>query len=113
MKNLFLVLFFALCTQAKENSLRTFRFVEASSIKEKGGLPPKLEMVLEIFCNEDLAQVIRYEKTDDKTKKTTIAVGALVQENLLSSCAVQKKKITVDAGSTFSGREYDIVRIKN
>lgn len=113
MKYLFLIIIFALSTQAKENSLRTFRFIEPSSIKEKGGLPPKLEMVLDIFCNEELAQVIRYEKADSKTNKMTIAVGALVQENLLSSCAGEKRKLTVDAGSTFSGREYEIIRIKN
>ena len=113
MKYLFLTLIFAISSQAKENSLRTFRFVEASSVKENGGLPPKLEMILDIFCNENLAQVIRYEKTDSKIRKTTIAVGALVQENLLSSCAGEKKKLTVDAGSTFSGRDYEIIRIKN
>lgn len=43
----------------------------------------------------------------------TIAVGALVQENLLSACVGEKKKLRVDAGSTFSGRDYEVVRIKN
>ena len=99
--------------QAKENSLRTIRFVEASSIYEKDGLPPKIMMVFDIFCNEELAQVIRHEKTDPKSNKVTIAVGALVQENLFSSCTGIKRKLTVEAGTTFSGREYEIIRIKN
>lgn len=98
--------------KAKKNPLRTFRFVEALSIQEKSGLPPKLEMVLELFCNEELVQVIRHEKVAPKTNKMTIAVGALVQENLLSNCAGEVRKLTVDAGSTFSGREYEVTRIK-
>jgi hypothetical protein len=92
--------------------LRLFRFVEASSISEKKGLPPKLEMVLDIFCNEELEKVIRHEKTDSKTNKVTIIIGALVKENMLSSCAGEKRKLTVEAGTTFSGREYEISRIK-
>ncbi len=108
-----LICLICLEAEAKENSLRTFRFVEASNIFEKDGLPPKIVMVLDIFCNEELAQVIRHEKTNPKSNKVTIAVGALVQENLFSSCAGKKRKLTVEAGTTFSGREYEISRIKN
>jgi hypothetical protein len=98
--------------QTKEKILRNFRFVEASSFKEKNGLPPKLEITFDFFCNEEFLQVIRYEKIDPKTNKITIAVGALVQENALSSCAGKKRKLVVDAGTTFSGRDYEITRIK-
>lgn len=38
-------------------------------------------------------EVIRYDRTDSKTGKKIIAVGILVEENLLSSCAGVIKEI--------------------
>ena len=112
MRYLFLVFVFSLSVQAKENSALTFRFVEATSVNEKGGLPPKIEMVLEVACNEELAEVIRHEKTDPKTQKVTIAVGAIVRKDSLIRCSGKKNKLVVDAGTSFSGRDYEIVKIK-
>jgi hypothetical protein len=66
----------------------------------------------QLISNEELEKVIRHEKTDSKTNKVTIIIGALVKENMLSSCAGEKRKLTVEAGTTFSGREYEISRIK-
>lgn len=101
-----------LSLDAAETSLRTFRFVEAKTVKELSSLPPKLELTLEIMCNEELVKVIRHEWTEPKSKKITIAVGALVRENLLSSCAGKIKEVKAIAGDTFSGREFEISRIK-
>lgn len=110
---LVLIAFFLVYSNAQANEpLRSFRFVEPISVKEREGLPPKLEMELEIFCNEEFAKTVRYERVDPKSKKVTIAVGALVYENLLSSCAASTKRVTVDAGKTFSGRAYEVSRIK-
>jgi hypothetical protein len=101
-----------LVLNAAETPLRNFRFVEAKSIKELSSLPPKLELTLEIMCNEEFIKVIRHEWIDPKSKKVTIAVGALVRENLLSSCAGEVKEVKATAGDTFSGREFEISRIK-
>lgn len=109
---LFAISFFPPLVQSAESHLREFRFIEAKSIKELSQLPPKIEMTLEILCNEEFYKVIRHEWIDPKTKNITIALGALARENLLSSCAGEKKGIKVDAGTTFSGRKYEIVRIK-
>lgn len=97
---------------AADKPIRPFRFVEAKTFKEAGGLPPKLEVTFDVMCNEEFVKVIRHEWTDLKTMKTTIAVGGLVRENLLSSCAGVKKEIHVEAGDTYSGREYEISKIR-
>ncbi len=97
---------------ASETSLRTFRFVEAKKVKELSHLPPKLELTFEIMCNEELIKVIREDWAEPKTKKVSIAVGGLVRENLLSSCAGKKIDVKAEAGTTFSGREFEIIRIK-
>lgn len=92
--------------------IRAFRFVEAKKIKEGSNLPPKLILTFEIKCNEELVKVLRYDWTEPKSHKVSIAVGALFKENLLSSCAGKKVEVEADAGHTFSGREFEITRIK-
>ncbi len=103
--------FIPFCTFAAESSLRPFRFVEAKIIHQIGGLPPEVEISLDIKCNEEVVQVIRHEWTDPKSKKMTIALGALVRENILKGCAGTEKDIRVKAGKAFSGREYELTRI--
>lgn len=76
------------------------------------GLPPKLKVVFDLMCNERFLKVIRHDEADPKTGKTTIAVGILVEENLLSSCAGVSKEMEVSAGKTFSGREFSVSPIK-
>jgi hypothetical protein len=88
------------------DSLRSFRFVEVKRVKEIDGLPPELRIVFDLMCNEKFLTVIRHDETDGKTGKVTIAVGALVEENLLSGCAGESKEMEVSAGKTFSGREF-------
>ena len=95
-----------------ETPLRWFKFVEATKTKQSDGLPPKLEVTFDLMCNEEFVKVIRNEWIDPKSKRTSIAVGVLVKENPYSSCAGVKKKMTVDAGTTFSGREFEVTRIK-
>ncbi len=98
---------------ASEAPLRSFRFVEAKSVREVSHLPPKLELTFEIMCNEELIKVLRQDWIGPGSKKTIIAVGALVRENPLSSCAGKKLEIKADAGTTFSGRQYEVSRIKS
>lgn len=97
---------------AQESTLRPFRFAEVKKIAEKEGLPPKLEVTFEKMCNEELVQIVRHEWIDERSKKVSIAVGALVRENSLSSCAGVRNEMTSAAGNTFSGREYEVVRIR-
>jgi hypothetical protein len=97
---------------AAETPFRPFRFVEVKRIKEIAGLPPRLEITFDVMCNEELVQVIRHEWVEPRSKKVTIAVGALVRENLLSSCAGITKEMKAEAGNAFSGREYEVSRIR-
>lgn len=93
-------------------TLRPFRFAEVKYLRETEGLPPKLKVVFDIMCNEKFLKVIRHDKTDPKTRKTIVAVGVLVEENLLSSCTGESTEMEASAGKTFSGGEFSISRIK-
>ncbi len=106
--------FFFLHVQAfaAAEPLGPFKFAEVKRVKEIGGLPPQIKVVFDLMCNENFVKVIRHDQTDSKTGKTIIAVGILVQENWLSSCAGTSQEMEVPAGKTFSGREYSISPIK-
>jgi hypothetical protein len=97
---------------AASGSLHPFKFTEVKRVKEIDGLPPKINLVFDLMCNEKFLKVIRHDETDPKTGKTNIAVGILVEENLLSSCAGVPRETEVSAGKTFSGRQFAISPIK-
>jgi hypothetical protein len=111
-KLFFFLLSFPLFAHSAENPYGTIRFVEAKVVKELSSLPPQIEMTLEVMCNEEFVKIIRHEWIEPKSKITNIAVGALFKENLLSSCAGITKEIKINAGPTYSGRQYEILRIK-
>ncbi len=92
--------------------LPPFRFVEIKRTKEVASLPPTLKVSFDLMCNEKFVKIVRYDRTDSKTGKAIIAVGVLVEEDLLSSCAGQSKEMEVSAGNTFSGREFSVSLIK-
>jgi hypothetical protein len=94
-----ILLMTTLSAMSSEASLRTFRFVEAKKVKELSGLPPKLMLTFEIMCNEELIKVIRHDWIEPKSQKVTIAVGALVRENIFSSCAGKKIELRYMVGS--------------
>ncbi len=98
--------------QVTEKSLRPLRFVEAKVLNDSDGLPPKIQMIIEVLCQEEVVKVIRHDEVDPKTKKVTIALGALVRENPLSRCTGKKRELSVYAGATFSGQAYELMRIK-
>lgn len=79
---------FAITTE----SMRPYRFAEVKRVNEVGSLPPKLNVVFDLMCNEKFLKVVRYDEAESKTGKITIAVGVLVEENLLSSCAGKSKE---------------------
>lgn len=106
----FLILF--LISDLAFTALQPYRFAEVTSFTESSSLPPKLTVKFELMCNEKFVKVIRHEHTDKKSKKVTIAVGVLVEENILSSCAGESRELEADAGNTFSGRPYEVSPIK-
>jgi len=93
-------------------ALQPFRYADVKSFSEVSGLPPKLMLKFDLMCNESFVKVIRHEHTDKKSKKVTIAVGVLVQEIPFSSCAGESRELEADAGTTFSGRPYEVTLIK-
>ena len=92
--------------------LRPYRFVEIKSSREEAALPPTLKVKFDLNCNEELVEIIRHDWTNPKTNKVTIAVGALVRENILSSCCCEILEKEAPAGVTFSGRQFEVVRIR-
>jgi hypothetical protein len=107
----FLILFWSTIVNAEP--LFKYYFVEVKSYKESSKLPPRLNVTFDIHCNEEFIKVIRNDLLNTKTKETNIALGVLVKENLLSSCAGTSKEMTVSAGKTFSGKQYSISLIKS
>jgi len=99
---------------AKTDFLETgnFYFVEFSKYELQETLPPKILLSFDIACNKEFIKVIRNERIEPRTKKTIIALGGLVKENLFSSCAGITKKHSVSAGNAYSGKPYRIVKIK-
>lgn len=78
--------------------------------EETQGLPPLLNVTFRLQCFQRFVKVIRHDEVDLSTGRTTIAVGALVREDLLSSCE-SARDFTASAGAAFSGREYSVVSI--
>ena len=78
---------------------------------EEDGLPPVLQVTFQLKCFQQFVKIIRHDETDAATGKVVIAVGILVREDLLSICESAHDE-TVNAGTTFSGREYSIVPIQ-
>ena len=97
-------------SEAKSGSAR-FHFSSAKRFKQLGGLPPKLEMIIDLKCNEAFEQLIRSEWVEPATSKTFIAIGALVRVRPLDHCTEKTSEFKVDAGTTFSGREFEVVAI--
>lgn len=91
----------------------TVHFVEATSFREVEGLPPKIELTFELWCNQQFVRVVREEsRRYENSRETEIWLGVLVRELGVSSCRGEKKSQTVDAGTSFSGRQYKIRLIK-
>lgn len=98
-------------TKAAMKPTEAFRFVEMKSYKQEPSLPPTLQVTFEVDCADEFVKVIREEITDAETKKVTIAIGGIVKSNLQSACVGTFRDKTVEAGTTFSGREFEIVKI--
>jgi hypothetical protein len=88
-----------------------YRFVEMKSYKEDPSLPPNLTVNFDVDCGDEFVKVIREEITNPKTGLTQIAIGGMVKSNPQSPCVGTFRDKAVEAGSTFSGREYEIVKI--
>ena len=103
------VLSLAVVANAAERSSSDYVVIPYDHYDEIGGLPPSLKVTFHLKCYQKFEQLIRYEDVDS-AGNTTIVVGALVAESLGLSCK-SIQKLTVDAGNTFSGREYSVVSI--
>ena len=97
--------------KAQLESSNPYRFIEIKSYKEEPTLPPTLMLSFELDCGDEFVQVIRQNIEDKKTGVTKIAVGGIVRENLQSSCVGLFREKLVAAGNTFSGRQYEVVKI--
>lgn len=114
---MFLTLLFSFLAAAAPNTgvkyaPNPLRFIEMKSYKEQPTLPPELLLTFEIDCGDEFVQVIRQEIEDKKTGVMKIAVGGIVQDNLQSNCAGTLREKTVAAGTTFSGRQFEVVKIQ-
>lgn len=108
MRNLLIcAVLFAIPTFANATA-KTMRFVEAHSFKQVAGLPPKLQATFSIACNHRLVRVIRTEKTDPETKKMLIYIGGIVEEDASDVNCMGIKEITANAGTTYTGRDFEV-----
>ena len=89
-----------------------YRFAEVKRYRQVDALPPKLEVTFDLFCNEKFVKVIRNEDVDPKSQVVKIAVGILVEEADYSTCPSMSREVSVEAGTTFSGRRFEISVIK-
>lgn len=90
-------------------SMDKLKFIPMKRYEQADGLPPKLIAVFDLDCNETLVKTIRHEAEDSGASSTLhIYVGALVSESLLSSCAGMVKEVKAEAGTTFSGRSFEV-----
>ena len=89
------------------------KFIEMKDHQELESLPPQLLATFEIACNETFVKLIRQETLDEDTGKVIIAIGGLVDVSSDSSCTWQSvpEAISVDAGTTFSGRDFEVTTI--
>lgn len=113
MKTLLLTLLVLPFLMSAKTQVERFRFVEAKSFNVLESLPPKIELTLDIMCNDELVEVIHHEWTHPLTKKVSIAVGAFVHEDKSIKCGGKKKEIKAMAGHSFSGKDHEITKIRS
>lgn len=105
------ILALAAPTKALVESPNPYRFIEMESYKEEPTLPPTLNVTFAVDCADEFVKVIREDITDEKTGVTKIAIGGLIKSNPQSPCVGNFRDKTITAGTTFSGRQYEIVKI--
>jgi len=107
MKRLFLSFGFGLCL-ALELGATTITLVPMKSYNELSYLPPQIEATFSLSCQQQFIKVIRYEMLNEKTGVISIFIGALVEQSM-RECQAPDRELTVRAGSTFSGRYYEVL----
>lgn len=109
---LILALFLAIPGFADGN-LPIYRFVKATGFYQKGtSLPPAIEATFKVRCYQKFLSVVRNEVSDPLSKKVTIAIGGLVEEDPRIACSGETT-VNVPAGHGYSGREFEVVAIQN
>ena len=98
-------------TKTTLESPNPLRFIEMESYKEEPTLPPTLNITFAIDCADEFVKVIREDITDEKTGLTKIAIGGIIKSNPQSPCVGNFRDKIVNAGTTFSGKQYEIVKI--
>ena len=86
----------------------TITLVPMESYKEISSLPPQIEAKFRLGCQQQFLKVIRYEIFNEKTGVISIFIGGLVEESAVQ-CQEQEREVVVRAGSTFSGRYYEVL----
>jgi hypothetical protein len=89
----------------------TIKFVPLKSYSERPILPPQLQAVFNLTCNQEFFTILRSDLHDAASQKVSIFVGALVKENSDLPCNDPSRDIVVDAGHAFSGRSYEVLPI--
>lgn len=84
-----------------------YRIIPILNYLESQKLPPDLWVSFEIKCYQTFIKVIRNDIYDPKTNKVTIVIGGLVSEVPSLPCE-SSMTISELAGSTFSGREFEV-----
>ena len=84
------------------------RLAPMESYRETGGLPPQLTIRVQVSCYEKLLRGLREDFTaSDGT--VTVSAGALVLQDSFNPCSQGPALVEVPLGTTFSGRQYEVV----
>jgi len=78
------------------------------SFKEISSLPPQIEATFSLECQQQFLKIIRYEIFNEKTGVISIFIGGLVEESA-NDCQEPERDVVMRAGSTFSGRYYEVL----
>jgi hypothetical protein len=110
--SLLFALFFPPLNPALGLPLEAVHFLPIQRFEEKEGLPPKLFAVFEVDCGQKFLHVVRHE-VEDKNHVTHIYLGGLAQDVPESSCVGKSKEVIAAAGTTFSGRAFQVEAIQS
>ena len=73
---------------------------------------PRIKIIYSLDCNQMFHRVVREESVNAIGGKVYIHLGVLVVESLLIDCAGPTRDAIANAGSAYSGRDYEINYIK-
>lgn len=81
-------------------------FKQVKKYSELSGLPPRLNLVFEINCDEHFIDFLRKDLVNEKLNEVSIYVGGIIYRSFEPCMGYGEHSI--DAGYLYSGRKYRV-----